>query len=91
MISLKYGIPVPTMYDISDSVGVHVSTKGVSVLEDKIQFFFRQWRSSWVEFRCCSAFWKKAYAQRYVEHAPSEKQSDITKILASSKTLYNGP
>ena len=39
MISLKYGIPVPTMYDISDSVGVHVSTKGVSVLEDKIPFF----------------------------------------------------
>ena len=37
---LKVGIPVPSMYDSSDSRGVHVSTKGVAVLEVNMQSFF---------------------------------------------------
>ena len=38
---LKEGIPVPSMYDSSDSRGVHVSTKGAAFLEDNMHSFFR--------------------------------------------------
>ena len=36
---LKEGISVPSIYDSSDSRGVHVSTKGAAVLGGHMQFF----------------------------------------------------
>ena len=36
---LKEVISVPSIYDSSDSRGVHVSTKGAAVLEDNMQSF----------------------------------------------------
>ena len=81
---LKEGIPVPSMYDSSDSRGVHVSTKGAAVLEDNMQSFFDSGEASELDFDVETPSGRKRNRSVMSNTPPSAKQSDKTKKLTST-------
>ena len=78
---LKDGIPVTSMYDNSDSRGVHVSSKGASVLEENIQCFFDSGEAAGLDVDVETPSGRKRNCSVISNTPPSEKQSDKTKKM----------
>ena len=74
---MKDGVPISTMYDSNDIKGVHLSTKGASVLEENIQSFF----DCGSEFGFDTPLSRKRHRSVMSNTPPSDKQSDKTKKL----------
>ena len=74
---MKDGVPISTMYDSNDIKGVHLSTKGSSVLEENIQSFF----DCGSEFGFDTPLSRKRHRSVMSNTPPSDKQSDKTKKL----------
>ena len=81
---LKEGIPVPSMYDSSDSRGVHVSTKGAAVLGDNMQSFFDSGEASELDFDVETPSGRTLNCSVMSNTPPSAKQSDKTKKLTTN-------
>ena len=77
---LKNGIPITTMYDSSDSRGVHVNMKGAAVLEDNMQSFFDSGEAFGRDCDFETPTRKRSRSNMSNTH-PSAKQSDKTKKL----------
>ena len=78
---LKDGTPVTSMYDGSDSRGIHVSVKGAEILEENMQCFFDSGEASDLDFDAETPSRRKRNRSVMSNTPPSAKQSDKTKKL----------
>ena len=78
---LDRGVPIKSLYDQSDSKGVHVSSKGAVILEDNIMSFFGSGESS--QYTDETPASKKRNRSLLSLTPPSEKQ--LPKSLKGTK------